>query len=292
MAEKYERHDIDNESDRELLERYLVPYRDEKPKMIPYEDDYGKHSPLTDFMYYHKLPEVYRTFDEPLGKPLYRYLQSLLEGGYASLINSNELKLYGIDNLLDLVDPEKCPSQFLQYYCESMGIKWFPDLISKPKGDDRDEYYYIRTFLCNIGDIYKRRGTESVVRYITKTLAEMPVDIEYERVFNEDRTTRARILWVYLLAESQKQIENLNMSAKVIKRFIDTQIPYYITSAVVFVISYIDKVGRYNANFIVSNTHKVIRSADKVNPNRAIKAGRNSAISQSTFIEKTIRPKV
>lgn len=289
MAE-YERHEIGNEDDRELLERYLVPFREEKPKMLPYEDDYGKHSPLTDFMYYQKLPEIYRTFDEPLGKPLYRYLQSLLEGGYANLINSNELKLYGIDNLLDLVDPEKCPPQFLQYYCESMGIKWFPDLITS--NDGRDEYYYIRTFLSNVGDIYKRRGTESVVGYIAKTIAEMPVDIEYERVFNADRTTRARILWVYLLAESQNQINNLGISAKVIKRFIDTQIPYYITSAVVFVISFIDKVGRYNANFVVSKTYKVIRSADKVNPNRILKAGTNNTHFQSTRIEKTIRPKM
>ena len=220
-------------SAKEILDKYYkVTPRDEYPKLIPYVDKFGeKVSPLTDFMYYHKLPEVYRVFDEPLGKPLYRYLQSIIEGGHSNLINSDLNGERGIDNLLDLIDPHTCPDEFLPYYCKSMGIDWFPDLITEERGT-----YYLRTFLCNVGEIYKRRGTESVVKYIAKVLTEMDVVLRYQRVFNKDMVTQARVLWVELQARTQEEIDAVELNAKVIKRFIDTQIPYYLTSIVTYVL--------------------------------------------------------
>lgn len=220
-------------SAKEILDKYYkVLPRDEYPKLTPYIDKFGeKISPLTDFVYYNKLPEVYRVFDEPLGKPLYRYLQSLLEGGYADLINNDTKGYRGLENLLSLIDPHTCPDEFLPYYCKSMGIDWFPDLITEERGT-----YYLRTFLCNVGEIYKRRGTESVVKYVAKVLTEMDVKLRYERVFTEDMVTQARILWVELQAHTQEEIDAVELNAKVIKRFIDTQIPYYITSIVTYVL--------------------------------------------------------
>lgn len=265
-----------------LLDKYnKVENHIDNPKFIPYNknaDENGNTvgeievSPLVDFMYYHKLPEVYRTFDLPLGKPLYRYLQSLFNSGYAALVNkflfneehspknSEKESLGGIENLIELLDPEKCPNKFLPYFCESMGIQWFPDLAKVNAKALQYNDYYNRTFLSNIGEIYKRRGTEAVVKYIAKVLTEMDVILKYERVFDRDMIgkTNARILWVELQAKTEEQINNVGINAEIIKRYIDTQLPYYITTAVLYVISKLAKASLYTGNFVISTVHKAI----------------------------------
>ena len=241
-----------------LDNRYKVTERTEHSKFLPYEDEYEGHvSPFTDFMYYQKLPEVYRTFDKPLGKPLYRYLQALLEGGYADLVYNATKGTRGIDNLLDLINPETCPPEFLPIYCKSMGIEWFQDLVIQ-RTEDSDPYYYIRTFLCNVGEIYKRRGTESVVKYIAKVLTSMDVKLRYGRVFNSDLTTRARILWVELQAHTEEEIQSVGINSEVIKRFIDTQIPYYITTSVLYILKEQIELNDSYVGFVNS---KVIRKS-------------------------------
>ena len=215
---------IEDNAQRILDEKFKVSREEEPPKMLPYIDGQGNYvSPFTDSAY-NKLPVIYRKMDEQIGKPLYRYLQSLIEGGYSDVIQ-------GTDNLLDLVDPQACPDEFLPYYFKSMGIEWYPDMITEERGT-----YYLRTFLNNIGEIYKRRGTESVIKYIAKTLTEMDVELTYTRDFNEDLTTKARTMWVNILAETEEQIAKVEVSSKVIKRFIDTQVPYYLTTVVTYVI--------------------------------------------------------
>lgn len=282
----------------DLLNKYnkVVEHLD-NPKFTPYNytytDEQGightvKVSPLTDFMYYKKLPEVYRAFDKPLGYPLYRYLQSMLEGGYADVVNNTTAGLGGIENLLDLVNPETCPDKFLPYYCKSFGIEWFPDLVTEERGT-----YYNRTFLCNVGEIYKRRGTEACVKYIAKVLTEMDVLLNYERVFNDDETTKARILWVELQAKSQEEIENVGLNSKVIKRYIDTQIPYYITSAVLYVLRFYTKAQTYNGNFVISTIRKTIKCEDiGIKTSVDIKAQQTFGSVQTKVIEQRIKPNI
>ena len=274
---------------KEILDKYYkVTPRNEHSKFLPYVKDGENISPLTDFLYYHKLPEVYRVFDEPLGKPLYRYLQSMLEGGYADLINNATKGYRGLENLLELVDPKTCPDEFLPYYCKSMGIEWFPDLITEERGT-----YYLRTFLCNVGEIYKRRGTDSVVKYIAKVLTEMDVKLRYERVFNSDRTTKARILWVELQAHTQEEIDNIGINAKVIKRYVDTQIPYYITSAIVYVLRFSTSVKKYNGNFVISTIRKTIKTSDEVFDSVNIKASKTHyGVASTRVVEQIIKPKI
>ena len=94
---------------------------------------------LLNHLYYKKLPQVYRDMDKMLKTyPLKRYLSSLVDGGYAEVLKNAE-------GILDLVDPEKCPSEFLPYLCESFGLEYFEDM------DDT----YQRRFLMNIGEILR-----------------------------------------------------------------------------------------------------------------------------------------
>lgn len=167
---------------------------------------------LLDHLYYKKLPQVYRDMDAMLKTyPLKRYLASLIEGGYSEVLKDT-------DGILDLVDPEKCPSKFLPYLCESFGLEYFEDM------DDT----YQRRFLVNIGEILKRRGTYACVRYLVRVLTGLDVDLRYERGYNEDKY--GRWLFVELQGVNIDQILQIDTSIKVIERYVGTQIPYFITA--------------------------------------------------------------
>ena len=165
---------------------------------------------LLDHLYYHKLPQVYRDADKELKSyPLYRYLGSLIEGGYAEALTD-------INNLLNLVDPQKCPEEFLPYFCNSFGLEYFEDIDSG----------YQRKMLANIGEVIKRRGTYSCVRFLVRVLTGMDVELEYIR--GEYNEVEGRHLIVTLLASSLDQINNMDTNRAVVERYIQTQIPYYI----------------------------------------------------------------
>lgn len=239
--------DEQDEVTKSILDSYnKVMPRDKKPNFIPYHDDVLDKdvSPFTDFIYYQKLPQVYRDYDRlqyipnvegvPQKGPLYRYLQSLLEGGYAKLVFDSVNGENGIDNLFNLIDPQTCPSEFLPIYCKSMGIEWFQDLVVSPS-EGVDPYYFMRTFLSNYGEICKRRGTESVVKYIAKVLTSKDVKLSYNRVIQSGET-KARILWVEIQVNDPSEVQTIGFNAEVIQRFISTQIPYYLTSRVLYII--------------------------------------------------------
>ena len=71
---------------------------------------------LLKYAYYTCIPEIYREEDAELDYPLYRYLSSIILGGYS-------LQITDIENLIALVDPEKCPSKFFPLLLTSMDVK-------------------------------------------------------------------------------------------------------------------------------------------------------------------------
>ena len=95
---------------------------------------------LLDYLYYRCLPGIYQEEDANIGKPLYRYLQSIILGGY-------ELAIQDIDNIIKLVDPETCPEQFFPILYESFGLTYYPDVDMK----------YHRKFLMNYGELRRRK---------------------------------------------------------------------------------------------------------------------------------------
>lgn len=162
---------------------------------------------LLNHLYYNKLPQIYRDMDTSLmTTPFKRYLSALIDGGYSEVLKD-------IDNLSNLVDPQKCPKEYLPLLCNSFGLTYFEDISP----------IYQRKFLQNIGEINHRRGTYSCVRFIAKVLTGLDVDLEYER------TSTGRHLTVTLLAKTIDDVNNMETSKAVIARYIGTQIPYYIT---------------------------------------------------------------
>lgn len=157
---------------------------------------------LTDYLYNRKLPQVYRDEDGKIQPPFKRYLESLVEGGYAGVIED-------IENTLLLIDPNYIPEELFPYLCESFGLEYFPDIDIK----------YQRRFLLNIGELNKRRGTFSSVHYLIRALTGLESDLSVE-----DNTLR-----IVLLAESIERAKNIEPSRIVIGNYIRTQLPYYIT---------------------------------------------------------------
>lgn len=303
-----------DEHTKSLLERFKVEKRIDKPKFIPYnenrenikdgkvETDVVHYSPFTDFMYNSKLPEVYRSYDKPIGNPLYRFLQSMFEGGFAPLVNkfaydeeanpsdTEKENIGGIENLLELIDPEKCPDKFLPFYCRSLGLEWFPDLATTEKGKKNHDYYN-RTFLSNIGEIIRRRGTESCVKYVAKVLTGMNVDLRYNRVFNADCTTKSRILWVDILAEKPEDIANVGINSNVIRRYINSQIPFYITLAVNYNLHNSTKIQPYHACYVKTVYTKKVSCSQEIDTLTHVGTQRMTAYKTISNIRQEIRAK-
>lgn len=192
---------------------------------------------LLNHLYYNKLPQTYRDADKSLMTyPLKRYLSSLIEGGYVEAI-------VDIENLTNLVDPEKCPKEFLPMFCNSFGLEYFEDV-----GDT-----YQRRFLLNIGEIIKRRGTYSCVRFFVKVMTGLNVELRY---FNGDyQGEQGRHLIITLLAETMEQVLNIGTSVFIVERYIQTQIPYYILPHVASKVAVQEvKVKVYKANFVQSTS--------------------------------------
>lgn len=180
---------------------------------------------LLDLLYFRKLPKVYRDMDAENNFALKRYLQSLLEGGVSPL------SLY-TDKLLTLNDPLQCPDEFFPLLCASFGVPFYKDI----------PLIYQRRFLNSYGDIFKRRGTFSVVRYLAKAMTGFQVNLEHE----EDPPGKTgEFLIVTLLIDNISQFYLLEIAAKTMERYIKEFIPYFIN---------VDLIFRVSENTIYSST--------------------------------------
>ena len=164
---------------------------------------------LLHYAYYRCLPEVYRAADAEIGSPLYRYLSSIILGGM-------ELSLTDINNLLKIVDPEKCPDEFFPVLYNSFGLEYYPDIDIK----------YHRKFLMNYGELKKRKGTYSCINFLVRVLTSMEAKQRYLR--GEYNGVTGRHLIVTLQAATLEDLAHIDTSMLVVQQFIGSFVPYYI----------------------------------------------------------------
>ena len=129
----------------------------------------------------------------------------MIDGGFCGSIED-------IEKVLHLIDPEKIPEEFLPYLFESFGLEYFPDIAVT----------YQRKFLLNLGELMRRRGTFSGVRFLTKVLTGLESELSYE---NGE-------LKIVLLAQTLGQIDNIETSMYVIENFLKTQVPYFVNPTI------------------------------------------------------------
>ena len=182
---------------------------------------------VTDFsnFLYNKLPKVYRDEDQNIGYPLKRYLESLVEGGFAHVIE-------GVNEFITLIDPDKIPEEYLPHLCNSFGLTYFPDLDST----------YQRKFLSNVGEIMKRRGTYAGIRYFIKATTGFDSKLEYVKSHGSQE---GNFLNVYLLANTLSDFNSIEVSIKAVTNYIGFQVPYFITP---IIMKYIESTIIYASN--------------------------------------------
>jgi phage tail-like protein len=110
---------------------------------------------------YNKLPEIYRVADFKEGNDtLLRYLSALDEGGIATLQQD-------IANLYSIMSIEKAPSEMIPLIGNMLGFSYIRDL------DDRTQ----RKIVENLAELYKRKGTKSVIHFIAREFTKGNVKI-------------------------------------------------------------------------------------------------------------------
>jgi hypothetical protein len=162
---------------------------------------------LLNYLYYKRLPDIYRTQDASHGYVFKKYLEAVIENGYDYIIqNSN--------SFVDLNDPEKCPDEIFPYLYESKGLIYQPSILMK----------YQRKILKNLGELNRRRGTYNCVKYLAKVLANTDVELTLQRDMVNGKEVKT--LNVLLQASNLEQIQNMDNNIFVIQNYIGDWIPY------------------------------------------------------------------
>lgn len=223
---------------------------------------------LLDYLYYRCIPKVYIAEDKKLKYPLYRYLQGLLFGGFSGNIED-------IDNIITLVDPENCPAEYFPLLYESFGLTYFPDVDIK----------YHRKFLMNFGELSRRRGMYSCVRYLVRALTSMNVEQTYLRgVYND---AWGRHLICDLKARTIQDILNLDTSIRVIEQFLALFVPYYITTHLTGSIeNQVVSTTYYMANAVCPRPHYEVRPPIVIK-SQTLKVRRKNLVTSALSYEVT-----
>lgn len=119
---------------------------------------------------YERLPEIYRREDarKDVNFTLRRYLEALDEGGI-QLVFSELLALY------DILDVDKCPSEVLPLLGRMLGYNYIEEVDAETQ----------RKIIANLTELYKRKGTKSVINFITREFTQFEtqvIELQY-RIF-------------------------------------------------------------------------------------------------------------
>lgn len=116
---------------------------------------------------YNRLPQVYRTTDNE--QILRRFIETFAEGGFDPLLQETM-------DMMNLLDVDKCPSEFLPLLCSMYGFEYTVEIPE----------LYIRRLLKYIIELYKRKGTKSVVKFIARELTGFDSEIIENKDFDEE----------------------------------------------------------------------------------------------------------
>lgn len=116
---------------------------------------------------YNRLPQVYRTSDTE--QILRRFIETFAEAGFDPLLQETM-------DIMNLLDVEKCPSEFLPLLCSLYGFEYTVEIPE----------LFIRRLLKHIIELYKRKGTKSVVKFIARELTGFDSEIIENKDFDEE----------------------------------------------------------------------------------------------------------
>lgn len=229
-----------------------------------------------DYLYYKCLPTEWTSQDMNIYPvaPFYRYLQALVGYSYKDPYTDEEGNLItqhvgGFEQVINkanefnnLIDPDTCPYEFFPYLYQSFGLNY--DKVIETKTTDDGEtipIYYHRKFLKNIGELMKRRGTMSGLRYLVRVLTGLDFVYTYERKEN------GRFLHINLQLKSIQDKALSEEYLKVLEHFLTLVLPHYIHfeigSSIAYSGIFINKLLRPTTTYTVEyNLKSVDMDAD------------------------------
>jgi len=154
---------------------------------------YKLEKSFSDYLY-NLLPRVYRKKD--INTELKRYITTLVEAGLQESLN-NTL------DLSKLLDPATCPTKYLPYLFSNYGVVYEPDI-------DED---FQRSFLGNIAEVLRKKGTRSVIKFIAREITNFDVTVveSYKGIFrtwaSEEELSKQNITQSYTFKSDQTDIK-------------------------------------------------------------------------------------
>lgn len=179
---------------------------------------------------YNRLPKVYRDYDVKIErknadtqkietfKTLEEYLRSFALGGFQPLLED-------LEAIINLVDPLKCPAQFLPYLLRHFGLDYIDDIPEK----------FQRRLVQNVVTLYKKKGTIPAVAFLARELSGFGVTIEEK----SDGTIEFAL--VKLNAYEDEDAELL-LAQDVVQRYIHLFLPARASSKIIVVYGFTENV--------------------------------------------------
>lgn len=185
---------------------------------------------LLKHLYDKRLPQVYREADIDTQYCLKRFLQSMIEGGFAETISL-------ADGITDLTDPLKCPDIYFPILFESFGYKYSSDI----------PIIYQRKILQNHGELFQKRGSVEYIYVLTRILTGFDCAVDIERVDG------VRVLSISMFVDNSVTSTEKQHYVNLVKKYvIEGYTPFYLdieTNIIVDVVD-INTAPQYIANAV------------------------------------------
>ena len=199
---------------------------------IKFVDRQESINPITQFgeYLYNRLPKVYRDYDVEIErlnvetqkketfKTLKEYLYSFALGGFQPLLED-------LEAIISLVDPFKCPSEFLPYLLRHFGLDYIDDIPEK----------FQRRLVQNVVTLYEKKGTIPAVAFLAKELSGFDVKIE------EKSDGSIEFALIKLNAYEDEDAELL-LAQDVIQRYIHLFLPAQTKSKIIVVYGFTENI--------------------------------------------------
>ena len=199
---------------------------------IKFVDRQESINPITQFgeYLYNRLPKVYRDYDVEIErlnvetqkketfKTLKEYLYSFALGGFQPLLED-------LEAIISLVDPFKCPSEFLPYLLRHFGLDYIDDIPEK----------FQRRLVQNVVTLYEKKGTIPAVAFLAKELSGFGVNIE------EKSDGSIEFALIKLNAYEDEDAELL-LAQDVIQRYIHLFLPAQTKSKIIVVYGFTENI--------------------------------------------------
>lgn len=159
---------------------------------------------------YNKFPMSYRDDDALVNLSLKRYIEALSEGGFKYAIDE-------INGITHIIDPSKTQSEVLPVLFEQFGLEVFNGIPEN----------YLRYLLPRLGEAWSKKGSLSVLEFITSSLTGIKNSTKVE--YDEDENPK-----VIVRLEMDYNTSDYFPESSQFSRLLENFVPFYCDLGLVY----------------------------------------------------------